>query len=373
MGRKFGISFSWKRASGISAARGRIARATGIPTTRGGRQRKFGASAGCAVMLSLGLAAAILLSVGARVALGDHVKLKNGSTIEGVVGAEDNEGVTVRLKAGTAHVPWSLISSIERGATTKPFASVLPEWQDVLGAALSTDWGKETHQIPATVVDVGNLRNVPYLSYRCGDYEMNIYGDPAMPVGVEIGVYHDLLKSDKAKQNCQDFMLAIIKNPAQRSAIKQLGFVEGSKEIDGYTIEITPETAPDAYEGWWISVYNIPQLDAQRATDAEMKAITVRREELAIANPPKPGVVPDQRAMPSHDTFVPTSDTDDTWTRAEIAQARPYTGTHSSGGGSVYVRGYTRRDGTYVHSYTRAAPGFGHSGGHGLGHGGGHR
>lgn len=37
-----GLSFSWKRAVGISAAKSRIARATGIPTTRSGLQRKVG-------------------------------------------------------------------------------------------------------------------------------------------------------------------------------------------------------------------------------------------------------------------------------------------------------------------------------------------
>lgn len=42
------------------------------------------------------------------------------------------------------------------------------------------------------------------------------------------------------------------------------------------------------------------------------------------------------------------------------------TGSPSSSGGSggsVYVNGYYRRDGTYVHPYTRAAPGSGRSGG----------
>lgn len=34
--------FSWKRLTGISAAKSRFARATGIPTTRSGRQRKVG-------------------------------------------------------------------------------------------------------------------------------------------------------------------------------------------------------------------------------------------------------------------------------------------------------------------------------------------
>ncbi len=42
MGKKFGFSWSWKRASGLSGARGSIARHTGIPTTRGGIERKIG-------------------------------------------------------------------------------------------------------------------------------------------------------------------------------------------------------------------------------------------------------------------------------------------------------------------------------------------
>lgn len=35
--------FSWKRALGISAAKSRISRATGVPLTKSGRQRKLGA------------------------------------------------------------------------------------------------------------------------------------------------------------------------------------------------------------------------------------------------------------------------------------------------------------------------------------------
>ncbi len=37
-----GLSFSWKRAVGITAAKQKIARATGIPLTKQGRQRKVG-------------------------------------------------------------------------------------------------------------------------------------------------------------------------------------------------------------------------------------------------------------------------------------------------------------------------------------------
>lgn len=35
-----GLSFSWKRATGISSAKRKIAKATGIPTTKQGRRNK---------------------------------------------------------------------------------------------------------------------------------------------------------------------------------------------------------------------------------------------------------------------------------------------------------------------------------------------
>jgi len=39
---KYGFSFSWKRLLGISGAKASFARKTGIPTTKGGLERKIG-------------------------------------------------------------------------------------------------------------------------------------------------------------------------------------------------------------------------------------------------------------------------------------------------------------------------------------------
>lgn len=38
-----GLSFSWKRALGVTKAKQKIARTTGIPTSRAGLERKVGA------------------------------------------------------------------------------------------------------------------------------------------------------------------------------------------------------------------------------------------------------------------------------------------------------------------------------------------
>ncbi len=49
MGRKYGFSFSWKRAIGISSAKAKLSRQIGIPLTRSGRQRKIGRMMGCCI------------------------------------------------------------------------------------------------------------------------------------------------------------------------------------------------------------------------------------------------------------------------------------------------------------------------------------
>lgn len=41
---KYGFSFSWKRALGITSAKQKFARETGIPTSKAGLERKLGKS-----------------------------------------------------------------------------------------------------------------------------------------------------------------------------------------------------------------------------------------------------------------------------------------------------------------------------------------
>ncbi len=51
MARQFGFSFSWKRALGVSAAKGKLSKTIGVPLTKQGRQRKFGSIIGCSFIL----------------------------------------------------------------------------------------------------------------------------------------------------------------------------------------------------------------------------------------------------------------------------------------------------------------------------------
>ena len=49
-----GLSFSWRRALGISQAQAKLSRQIGIPLSRSGRQRKVGRMSGCCVPLLIG-------------------------------------------------------------------------------------------------------------------------------------------------------------------------------------------------------------------------------------------------------------------------------------------------------------------------------
>jgi hypothetical protein len=44
-----GLSFSWKRASGLSSAKAKLSRQIGVPLTRSGRQQKIGKATGCPI------------------------------------------------------------------------------------------------------------------------------------------------------------------------------------------------------------------------------------------------------------------------------------------------------------------------------------
>lgn len=150
-------------------------------------------------------------------------------------------------------------------------------------------WAKDLKQIPSTVIDKGVLKNVPYTSYRAGEYELNVYGDPEAPACFEIGITGALLKSAEAKRNCYEIVSAILGDSASVLFLKTLK-PEGDKKVrGGITYEITPPTAEDAYGGWWISLYSEALLDRSRASAEEMARITTTHKEVKkVEEAPKP-------------------------------------------------------------------------------------
>lgn len=61
MGKKFGFSWSWKRASGISGMKNKISRQIGVPLTKQGRQRKVGRAMGCSISFLMLMTSTMLI------------------------------------------------------------------------------------------------------------------------------------------------------------------------------------------------------------------------------------------------------------------------------------------------------------------------
>jgi hypothetical protein len=332
----------------------------------------------------------------------------------------------------------------------EPLLSVdYPTCAHIVGRLRRETWGKELKQIPATVIDKGILKNVPYASFRCanGDCELNVYGDPSKPAGVEIGVYRNFINDLSAKKRCIEFVAELLPNESCKVLLRSLNQDQGLVTLGNLTLETTPPFAEDAYGGWWVSAYNIKALDASRASDKEMAEISVPKtgavssstgngsgwtqSEIKLARPssslvetnltslvvggseyknarvvrrnpaqatiyhssgiatvliqnlnsdlksffqfdpvasaaytkmqadyasrlaqqaPVSPVAPNQPlqiARVSPAAYTPPLQQEQT----RVAQVPTYT--HSHSGGSVYVRSYTRKDGTYVHSHSR--------------------
>jgi hypothetical protein len=278
----------------------------------------------------------------AATAHADTIHLNSGRAIENAVIVQKNESsVVFSLGYGTITLPSAEIKSIEPKPVDAPQAEKprrMPGELTIITAAGKQPWATNFRQIPATVIDKGVLAHVPYMSYQCGDgYELNIYGDPDQPAGIEMGITGDALKDAEARSNCIQFIASVLTDKDDASIVKSLNRNKDSHTRKELTFEITPISADDSYGGWWISVYDKGRLNSVRATPAEIKEITVAKDAVQA-----PKAI-DETAEPQ-------------WTAEEITEARSAPATVGGGTGRVYVRGYYRKDGTYVRSHSRSRP-----------------
>ena len=208
---------------------------------------------------------------------------------------------------------FALLSSVLIAAAAP--APVLPSCDKILDSVELLGIEGELVQIPATVIDDGMLKGVPYVSYRVGaDCEINVYGDPDSPGCIEIGVYKSLLADSEAKQRCVNF----IKTLMPEMPLGMLRLTGGKVLKSGVVGEVTLPDAPDAYGGWWVTVYNQSLLHGLNGTT---NTFTVQ-------------------AVPSESTAARSA-----WGASAWKYARP--------GRSVWLSSFIRRSGASVQGYSR--------------------
>lgn len=165
------------------------------------------------------------------------------------------------------------------------FQSRLSTLEAVVTAARAQPWGAELKQIPATVIDVGDLTAVPYVSFAGKDVELNVYGDPAHPAGVEIGTKSE---APEFRAAIRAFLAGLLAE-GDRKRLDTLA--EGKKEeADGLALEITLPTATDAYGAWWVTATHPVGLQGAKATVGELEELSHAPQVELVESPAFPDV-----------------------------------------------------------------------------------
>jgi hypothetical protein len=157
----------------------------------------------------------------------------------------------------------------------------LPSWRVMANDLRTHDEIKSLVEIPATTITVGEFRNVPYKSFRVNrDIELNIYGDPNDPAGMEIGIYGARKNDAKLQKNLRAYLAGFLTTRKEIAALYGLDFKGGEATAGNITFEITPPTGDDAFGAWWVSLYNLKDLAAVRMDDAKYAALTKPADEV---------------------------------------------------------------------------------------------
>jgi len=233
------------------------------------------------------LAASVLvLSFSARAAddsfhAPDSIVLKDGRTIRGLILKNSVDSVLLQEEFSENSYPKSEIVRIRDEAdigvlfTDITRRGDLPSWRVMANDLRMHDEIKSLVEIPATTISLGDLRNVPYKSFRVNrDIELNIYGDPNDPCGVELGIYGSRKNDEKLQKVLRAYLAGFLTSREELKALYGIALKGGKAVAGDITFETAPPTAPDAFGAWWISLFNLKDLNAIRLSDAEYAKLT---------------------------------------------------------------------------------------------------
>ncbi len=211
----------------------------------------------------------------------DSIVLQDGAEIKGLIVRNVRGDITIQTPTGEESYTRAEISRIRdvpgegHYLTRVERPGSLPPWRTLVNDLRHNDSIESLEQIPATVIDNGEFKNVPYLSFRINKaIELNIYGDPENPAGIEIGIYGSKQGNKKLRRICREFLVSYLNSRDEIEAVYQLNEKGGLRHVGDMAIEYTPANAPDAYGAWWLSAYNRKTLAATRLTDREYDQLT---------------------------------------------------------------------------------------------------
>lgn len=222
----------------------------------------------------------------------DDIELKDGRVLGGLIVKKTPAYVVLQTQTNEITVPSESIRRIndlpDDGVyfTEVTRAGELPNWRSMVEDLRQEDAVKSFETIPATAIDVGNLRYVPYLSFRINEgSEMNVYGDPRNPAAVEFGVYGKGAGSMKRQRIIREFIAGHLNSRDEVKALYSLDLKKGGTIKCGkLEFSITPPEAEDSYGGRWFCIYDPERLEKARVSKAAYAKVTKPFREINAGN-----------------------------------------------------------------------------------------
>jgi len=221
----------------------------------------------------------------------DEVLLRDGSVMHGFIVSANAKSITLQTEDGEKKISRKEIirirenDELESLYTQVPKADTLPDWRVIISDIRLEDSIRKLEQIPATIITEGVFRNVPYRSFRINDfYELNIYGDPASPAGMELGIYGIRRNIPVLQKKCRDFLASYLTRVDQLNAIYGISPKGESRKIGSMIIETTPPSGIDADGAWWISIYNEDTIRKSRLSDEDYEKLSLPKKLVMTLN-----------------------------------------------------------------------------------------
>lgn len=169
----------------------------------------------------------------------DSIVLKDGRTIHGLIIKNSVDAILMQEEFGERAYPKSAIVRVLDEPDTETYFTeliskgTLPSWRVIANDLRSHDQIRSLVEIPATTVTVGTFRNIPYLSFRVNrDIELNIYGDPNHPAGIELGIYGSRKSDVKLQKTLRAYFAGFLGSREEVAALYNIGLEQGKRRLE---------------------------------------------------------------------------------------------------------------------------------------------
>ena len=240
------------------------------------------------LLAAAALLAATLYAAAVDRTLPDRLEMADGRSIRGLILRNTPTHVLLQTEKGEIEYPKSDIRRIHDAPDDDVlFADLadrgeLPSWRAMVHDLRTHDGIKSFEQIPATTIDQGLLRNIPYLSFRVNERaEFNVYGDPNRPAAVEVGIYERGRLGARHRRVFREFLAGHLDSRQEIAALYSLNRENLEARAGDLGFRLIPPDAPDSYGGTWMVIYHPERLERARLGNAEYAKVTVPFDQVA--------------------------------------------------------------------------------------------